>query len=192
MDQTPADNAARCLTCGYLLQGLPDPICPECGRAFDPSDESTFDTRPPGWRRRRRIKRGAVALAVAVLLFAFAPRGILNGELTFTYSICGAQTTIYRRELKASGWLPFRYPSWHWTRHTPASDAAKQPACDQHAYDGKVAFDLYKGSHGERVTATWTETRGKDRIGNPPIATVETAEDVLRRLMAPGDVSIWP
>jgi hypothetical protein len=26
-----------CLGCGYLLYGLPEPRCPECGRAFDPA-----------------------------------------------------------------------------------------------------------------------------------------------------------
>ena len=50
-----------CLTCGYLLRGLPDPRCPECGRPFDPTDASTYGSRgyapalaahlrrPPGW-----------------------------------------------------------------------------------------------------------------------------------------------
>ena len=27
---------ARCGTCGYLLYGLPEPRCPECGTPFDP------------------------------------------------------------------------------------------------------------------------------------------------------------
>ncbi len=26
----------RCLSCGYLLHGLPEPRCPECGQPFDP------------------------------------------------------------------------------------------------------------------------------------------------------------
>ncbi|MBN2448583.1 MAG: hypothetical protein JXO22_17790 [Phycisphaerae bacterium] len=26
----------RCSECGYLLYGLPEPRCPECGAAFDP------------------------------------------------------------------------------------------------------------------------------------------------------------
>jgi MFS family permease len=26
----------RCANCGYLLYGLPQPRCPECGRKFDP------------------------------------------------------------------------------------------------------------------------------------------------------------
>jgi hypothetical protein len=32
----------RCLGCGYILDGLPENRCPECGRAFDPSDLRTY------------------------------------------------------------------------------------------------------------------------------------------------------
>jgi hypothetical protein len=35
--------AGRCLECGYLLQGLPEPRCPECGRAFSASDSPPPD-----------------------------------------------------------------------------------------------------------------------------------------------------
>ena len=32
----------RCLGCGYILDGLPEPRCPECGRGFDPKDDTTY------------------------------------------------------------------------------------------------------------------------------------------------------
>lgn len=50
-----------CWECGYSLQGLPTPRCPECGRPFDPADPATMNLgqhvgpvarrlmRPPGW-----------------------------------------------------------------------------------------------------------------------------------------------
>src|SRR5215207_7045524 len=46
--ETPAEAAARlpiglCLDCGYALHGLPEPRCPECGRAFDPLDPKTMN-----------------------------------------------------------------------------------------------------------------------------------------------------
>lgn len=46
-------NTAVCLGCGYALRGLPRPVCPECGREFDPSDPATFrDTSKPSfWLR---------------------------------------------------------------------------------------------------------------------------------------------
>jgi hypothetical protein len=31
-----------CLECGYPLDGLPEPRCPECGAAFDPNDPDTY------------------------------------------------------------------------------------------------------------------------------------------------------
>ncbi len=46
-------DTAVCLGCGYSLRGLPKPVCPECGRGFDPADQATFrDTsRPSFWSR---------------------------------------------------------------------------------------------------------------------------------------------
>ncbi len=32
----------RCLGCGYILDHLPEPRCPECGRGFDPNDARTY------------------------------------------------------------------------------------------------------------------------------------------------------
>ncbi len=40
----------RCLGCGYILDHLPEPRCPECGRGFDPQDARTYATHTePGW-----------------------------------------------------------------------------------------------------------------------------------------------
>jgi len=36
----------RCSQCGYRLEGLAQPRCPECARPFDPADDSTFDPNP--------------------------------------------------------------------------------------------------------------------------------------------------
>jgi len=53
--------AGLCWECGYPLQGLPTPRCPECGREFDPADPATMNMGrhvggfarrllgPPGW-----------------------------------------------------------------------------------------------------------------------------------------------
>lgn len=44
----PRDIApARCLDCYYVLEGLEEPRCPECGRSFDLYDASTFTRKPP-------------------------------------------------------------------------------------------------------------------------------------------------
>ena len=47
-EQIDVPEEARCLGCGYWLRGLTTPMCPECGRAFDPGDLSTFDHDPRG------------------------------------------------------------------------------------------------------------------------------------------------
>lgn len=55
------EKVGRCWECGYSLRGLPMPRCPECGRGFNPADETTMNMgvevgtakkwimRPPGW-----------------------------------------------------------------------------------------------------------------------------------------------
>jgi hypothetical protein len=37
-----SDLHKRCLDCRYILDGLPEARCPECGRAFDPEDPDTY------------------------------------------------------------------------------------------------------------------------------------------------------
>lgn len=37
---------ARCLDCGYVLSGLPEQRCPECGREFDWENPKTYSTKP--------------------------------------------------------------------------------------------------------------------------------------------------
>ncbi len=38
----PIPDDARCLDCGYRLKLLTGPLCPECGRPFDPQDRRTY------------------------------------------------------------------------------------------------------------------------------------------------------
>lgn len=53
MARMPTPKSKRCLGCGYILDGLPEPRCPECGRSFDLSDVATYSTvaprAGPGW-----------------------------------------------------------------------------------------------------------------------------------------------
>jgi len=66
-----------CLRCEYTLNGLTEPVCPECGRPFAWDDPRSF-ARRPGVRVRRRqwvvVRAGAVAawVIVAALLQAIA------------------------------------------------------------------------------------------------------------------------
>lgn len=53
MARMPSPEPKRCLGCGYILDNLPEPRCPECGRSFDLSDAATYSTVGPyarlGW-----------------------------------------------------------------------------------------------------------------------------------------------
>jgi hypothetical protein len=72
---------ARCLGCNYLLRGLPENRCPECGREFDPNDPRTMNLgsvigaaarwwlSPPGWP----LFAAASAAAIILLYSYHAP-----------------------------------------------------------------------------------------------------------------------
>ena len=64
-----------CLACGYQLGRSGDQLCPECGRAFDPDQASTYAATPHGARQGRRaiiafVSAGSVPLLAN--LFALA------------------------------------------------------------------------------------------------------------------------
>ncbi len=77
-------DTASCLSCGYSLRGLPQAVCPECGRAFIPGDRTTYTNgqtesrwpfqseAPPRWQ--------AVVLPVGALVYLYwssEPGGLL-------------------------------------------------------------------------------------------------------------------
>ena len=49
LEVTPptSPRPARCIECGYVLEGIPGNACPGCSRAFTLSDPRTFTTKPP-------------------------------------------------------------------------------------------------------------------------------------------------
>jgi hypothetical protein len=78
MSELPPD--AVCLTCGYALRGLPKPVCPECGRAFDPANRLTYYNSIDTWARQMqnmirppgRLHCGAVLITTFILLAMMA------------------------------------------------------------------------------------------------------------------------
>jgi hypothetical protein len=64
----PAEADAFCRGCRYHLRGLAARACPECGRAFDPSDPGTYALGPaPAWRRRLTSRWVVIPLMVGLL-----------------------------------------------------------------------------------------------------------------------------
>ncbi len=83
-----------CIKCYYPLRGLREPICPECGRHFDPSNTKSFATP-----RRRLHRRWALTWLISFMLFtpiawffAFISAGFGHGDyvvagMLFPYSL---------------------------------------------------------------------------------------------------------
>ena len=70
----PADVA--CSQCGYLLRGLSEPVCPECGRVFDPAKPESLRPHPQplgrAWRVIGLASAGAGLIAMLGLHAALA------------------------------------------------------------------------------------------------------------------------
>jgi hypothetical protein len=67
----------RCLDCNYVLLGLPEPRCPECGRQFDPDDFGSYTYKPPLVRWRFWLPPLVmVAIVFAILVILFHTSGV--------------------------------------------------------------------------------------------------------------------
>jgi len=59
MHSMPEPGQRLCIECGYVLDHLTEPRCPECGRAFDFANPSTFRVASS----RRPMPRSLAAIA---------------------------------------------------------------------------------------------------------------------------------
>lgn len=73
-------DSAVCLKCGYLLRGLTEPRCPECGRAFDPRNPSTFRTSTRA--------HGGIHLDIACLILSLGGLFLLYRYLESSAALC--------------------------------------------------------------------------------------------------------
>ena len=112
----------RCLDCHYELKNL-TPIagvhrCPECGRAFDPIIETTFDG--PESRRLREemwVKRSLVIIPSAFAVFGIA-MALIVGDLK-TDEIIAMFAVVVPCAVGWVGLLLFLH--WRSRRKEPAS-----------------------------------------------------------------------
>ena len=85
-----------CLKCSYVLDGLPEQRCPECGREFDRNDASTFRKHPKPVKKTYAIiltylLSGILALVETQLLIV-AIDGFLSVEAHLLFALwqgCG-------------------------------------------------------------------------------------------------------
>jgi hypothetical protein len=180
---------ARCLGCGYMLRDLPEPVCPECGRSFDPADPTTYDSSPPGARKRLWVRRGIVAGVIVLLLLGFFPRRLLSGSITFTDVESGDQVIVRRWEPVPPSWIPFRYPGFHWTSGD-SREMNDQEAASQRGWDVQVVsdFGFFGGCSGRA-----SKDPGEVLEVNQLLTTPSTASEVLKDLMSPmnSGISLW-
>ena len=54
---------SRCLHCDYLLDGLDEAKCPECGGTFDPQDLKSVREPGPAGTRRVVVRRAGTAMS---------------------------------------------------------------------------------------------------------------------------------
>ena len=67
----------RCKSCHYSLANLTVHRCPECGRAFDPTDPTTFTSSS----RRLRVWHGLLIYLVTLIGFVFGVLLLLEQSL---------------------------------------------------------------------------------------------------------------
>lgn len=98
----PPEHALRCPTCDYLLVGLPQNRCPECGCVFDPAAVQKWQTRTPPWFEQARGGSVIVAfvgtwLTVLATPWRFAWQtvgGLRGGRAAWFGGICFASTFV--------------------------------------------------------------------------------------------------
>lgn len=171
-------ESAQCRSCGYRLRDLPDPVCPECGRGFDPADPKTYIADPERRRRRRWVGRLSVVAAVIILALVFFPRRVLTASISFTCVSCGEKTTTRRWEPVPPSWISLRYPGFHWTTRSAIPSATPVRAgavCTKHTNSVNVRAEFHVGS----VTGSGT---GDVVTINGQRATPATAVAVLKAL----------
>ncbi|MCG3126618.1 MAG: hypothetical protein CHACPFDD_01469 [Phycisphaerae bacterium] len=175
---------ACCRGCGYLLRGLPAPVCPECGRSFDPTDPRSFLPSPRRHRARRWIVRGAVGLSIIALLFVFLPRRVAMADMTFTCKDCGYSLRVRRWEPYAASWLPIRYPGYASSTATAVGGSYGIPPrrCTSHVLDMKVSL---RNANCGMVAGSVGASRGFVPTINGQPTTPETSLSVLKSLMSP-------
>lgn len=181
-------ETACCRTCGYLLRGLPEPTCPECGRPFDPADPRTY-APSAAWRWRRKwVPRMVAVVVLAALGLIFAPRGSAKGKIVFTCQQCGHTVVVQRWTPYPAEWLPIRYPGFSWTSAPTFTPPATQPTtpCTQHLFivDARQTFP-----GGGAVSARAGPGSGPVRI-NDIRATPASASAILDSMLALTGVTI--
>ena len=183
----PLVTGAICRGCGYALRGLSEAVCPECGRAFDPDDSSTFllerDLRR---RRRRRMMWVGVVVAVLAVLGVLAPRGIMTSTVTLTCPDCQVAYRTARYELRPPGWMRADYPAIYLPLVAPEEEPHED--CPKHRYDVSVSLQS-RGVIQANGRATADPGEECDVLQIP--ALPENGRKMIEAMLQRNGVSVW-
>lgn len=172
---------ARCLTCGYLLRELDEPVCPECARRFDPEDPKTYNADPQKRKRRRLIMLAIILLLIGVGLTLWS-HNFMTAQMTFTLQDSGHIITFKRWELQPPEWLPLSYPGFHWRSDTKGN----APPREGEPFSFHIKAKYLQG---------WSNTfDGKVIDVNGIIVHPDNANEIMKALLDPGNrgISIGP
>lgn len=105
-----------CRLCGYILEGLPEHRCPECGRPFDPTDPHTYARRLQsglGLLITALVADGLIVAALCVLMLVGPVVDSSDGLFTtvalvvcilFSTGLTLAGATVFKTALRV--WNP--------------------------------------------------------------------------------------
>ena len=108
---TRIPDSAVCLDCGYLLRGLPEEKCPECGRPFDADDPNTYEI-PEAEKQFRVTPSNLAGTGMGVYICCLLVLGILDPG-----TVKGAVSMSIQPVLMAAGTaLAVFAVCWAWRR----------------------------------------------------------------------------
>ena len=119
-DERGSTPHRRCLGCGYVLDGLPENRCPECGRGFDPADPDTFATSIASGLPLLASSLGALVVVVlGPLTFLLWPFGgwpplqtMLIGIVPFGWLLSASSLSGCVHALRRGTELRYRRAAW--------------------------------------------------------------------------------
>ncbi len=90
---TPLGERLACDNCGYLLQGLRDHVCPECGEEFDPDVRDTA-IEPANLDANKRLSAFLFRLVTILALLAFGLSASVSMEDVVPFVLAGVFALI--------------------------------------------------------------------------------------------------
>jgi ribosomal protein L37E len=181
------ESEIRCRSCGYQLRGLTQSVCPECGRAFDLADPQTFESRPPEWRRRRKIRRAVALLALILIVAVCFPTKLIKGKITLQCQTCGVEQITYRWEPRLPDWVGLRLVGFHWRTGELRDPRETRKECQEHNYD-KATGEIWIQTRSFRVSTSCDQ--GYRPFINDAALSPETTVRILRQAMNPKNTSM--